>query len=200
MYGYYAMSYLNQWLKNDSRWYGSINSSDSRSKQLQAIKEAATHYRVARNWRSVSEEGERYGPILDFLLHCGPIPAGDVASYVTRAAEDLKKINEDRNVLSMTSKLLWIKFRSPIVIYDKQAKEALGVRGGDYSIFLKAWRDKFSEEKEMIASACRSLENGITFCVNPDLGLENLKALTSSDFFMERVFDMKLWTVGGRTQ
>ncbi len=91
MYGYHAMNYLNQWLKNDSRWYGSINSSGSRSKKLQAIKEAATHYRVARNWRTVSKEGERYGQILNFLESCEGVPADDVAGFVIRSAESLKK-------------------------------------------------------------------------------------------------------------
>lgn len=146
MYGYHAMSYLNQWLRNDSLWHFSLNSNNDRSNKPQTIKEVATHYRVARNWRTVSKDPERYGPILDFLQSCEGVPADDVAGFVIRSAESLKQLNDDRNVLSMTSELLWVKFKSPIVIYDKQAKEALGVRGDDYSTFLNVGKRRFWEE------------------------------------------------------
>lgn len=199
MYGYHAMSYLNQWLRNDSRWHFSLNSNNDRSNKLQTIKEVATHYRVARNWRTVSKDPERYGPILDFLQSCEGVPADDVAGFVISTADSLKQLNDDRNVLSMTSKLLWVKFKSPIVIYDKQAKDALGVRGDDYSKFLDVWKRRFLEEKGAISLACRSLYKGVDFCVRPDLKLDELEEITSSEFFMERVFDLKLWTDGGTT-
>lgn len=196
MYGFYAMSYLNQWLKNDSHWHRILNSDQPRSNKLGAIKEAATYYRVARNWRQASEEDGRYGAILDFLDSAEPPQMDSIAAYVTKSAEQLRSLNGDRNVLSLTSKMLWVKFKSPVVIYDTQAKRALGLTGDDYSKFVKVWHDHFSVEKNAIEVACAQLENAIRFCVRPDLHIDEFRSFAFADFFMERVFDIRLWTEG----
>lgn len=85
--------------------------------------------------------------------------------------------------------------RSPIVIYDSQARKALGV--DNIEAYYSKWRDKYDGYDQQIRDACTSLRNVHEYTKKPEVTTpEYIAETTKQPWFRERVFDVYLWQRG----
>ena len=195
-----ALTYLNYWLGSGRRIHNWLNSTD-RDEQLVAMSDTAKRFRIARNFHAKHDTGKglsRYEPILDVIDDLTSDDfADDLASSVLAVRDRLSGLYGGTNVLSGTTKFLWAKLRFPIVIYDRQARIAIGTRSGDLSAYYDAWFDRFSASQDAIRDACRSLIDMRDYTCDPITATPDyLSELADADWFHHRVFDILLWHEG----
>ena len=196
-----ALHYLNQWLTSDCRLCTMLSEGDERAK-LKALSKAAAAYRVARNVPKkydVCCGMPRFKPVLDII---DPLTqadfTGDRVAAITSIRDRISARYGNRDVSSLTTKFLWLKLKSPIIIYDSQARNALGTKPGDLSDFYSAWESRFASNTHNIDAACRSLVNAKQYAIDTKLATEAyIGDIASQKWFKERVFDVHLWHVGG---
>lgn len=199
---YCSLQYLNQWLTYDSKFCDALSGS-KREDKLAALKKAGGFYRVARNLpREFDDENEipRYSPILDIIDNVNPNDFQE--NTVAKILEIEKQISEkygNKKVLSLTTKFLWLKLQSPIIIYDSQARIALGTKDGDLTAYYEQWRNDFQQNETQIKQACEKLSNFYLYTYSADQEVateKNIQAISSKQWFHERVFDIFLWNKG----
>ena len=212
-FGYYALHYLNLWIRIERAFLVGFGS-EKRDERLNALKAAATEFKVARTLHSHGKKGPaRYEPLLEILddqprdLVKGRPPL-DVVEIVQKIERQIAKIYGDKkkddsesSVLSATTKLLWVKFGSPVVIYDKQAREALGTPDGDLSKFYTCWHQGYRKHKADIERACAAIATmqDHWYPTWTDLDHGEIDEAISSPWFRDRVFDIYLWHKGDRS-
>lgn len=197
---YLSLHYLNLWLKHDKPYYEAITLG-SQSEKLKAINKALAFYKVARNLPTkydIEKNHERYEPILKII---DAVDSSDFSNDVVWSIEKVqKKISRaygDRGVLSITTKLLWLKVRDPIIIYDSQARKALGTEDGNLSAFYNEWRNQYELHRKEILSACAKLSNVAKYSCDMKISTPKyIDEISSSNWFQERVFDVYLWHKG----
>lgn len=167
-----AKDYLKMWKQGDRDWCdifktGKYGWDKDRSAELKtALGPSARYgYNVARTLGTkydIGKNNRRYEPIFKIV---DPIKKSDVVhnpvEMVCHVALALERIYK-KYPLSAASKILWLKFKSPIIIYDSRVYSALKLRSGIpseelYKEFCKKWRHEFSKNKDTIDSACKDL-------------------------------------------
>ena len=125
---YFSLHYLDMWLTHDRFCHASINNG-TRKEKLISIKKAVTYYKVARNLPKKYDEDigcTRYEPIVKIIDKAIASDfSGDTVKSISKVQKKISEAYGDRGVLSITTKLLWLKIRDPIIIYDSQARKAL---------------------------------------------------------------------------
>lgn len=193
---YAAYSYLDEWMRKDSLFHSvlayenSAGISDTAGREC--LVKVATYYSVARTLRNIEEE-DRLQSAYDALLSTEPPTRQNVVQEV----EAFTKILGDKyktTPLSAASKFLWMRFRSPVVIYDSLACEYLvnkecGFKYEGYSTYCAAWRLQYQEHEQEVREACAELINFKKFTLASEIQDDDLVEWTSSEWFMERVFD-----------
>ena len=126
---YCSLHYLNQWLTYDRGYCDALSNGTTETK-LNTLKNAGGFYRVSRNLPTKYDVGKgraRYQPTLDILdqvdkkkLTIEPV------IEINKIERKISAVYGDRNVLSLTTKFLWLKVKKPIIIYDSQARSAIG--------------------------------------------------------------------------
>ena len=154
---------------------------------------AGVHFRVARNLPTAFEVNGRYQSILEVLNEISDVNLDNVVDVVSEVQEQISGHYVGRNVLSATTKFLWLKVKSPIRIYDKQARKALGTKDKDFISFNEAFTIRYAECKKEIKDACSNLKSILSYSVRPDMKHEELDKLVSQPWFCERVLDIYLW-------
>lgn len=197
---YFSLHYLDMWLTHDRIYHESLNNG-TREEKLISIKNAATYYKVARNLPKKYDEDiscERYEPILKIIDKATAYNfSGNTVKSISKVEEEISKAYGDRGVLSITTKLLWLKIRDPIIIYDSQARKALNTADGDLSSFYKAWRASYSAHSKDIACVCAKLSNVANYSCDQTIATPTyVQAISAQPWFQERVFDVYLWHVG----
>ena len=91
---------------------------------------------------------------------------------------------------------MWLKFKSPVRIYDKQARIALKTKEGDFTAFNDAFSDQYADCEERIIGACSNLKNVLSYSVQPEMRQNEIEKISSEHWFRERVLDIYLWNVG----
>ena len=188
------------WLQHDRPYHESINNGNCKNK-LTGIKKAATYYKVARNLPKEFDEDigyYRYEPILKILDKVNS------ADFYGNTVESIKKVHNrisqeygNRSVLSFTTKLLWLKIRNPIIIYDSQARIALDTPDSDLLAFYEAWREGFNTQREAIAEVCDELDKVAEYAYDQTIATPSyVKDISAQIWFQERVFDVYLWHKG----
>ncbi len=198
------MRYLLLWLEKERECCFAIQRiGGSEESRLIGIQRAASHFAVARNLpRKVSGDKslEHYRPLLKVLDGLDPaLLDGGWAGAITRVEKLIQKSYRTTTRLrSLTSKFLWLKFQRGVVIYDSQARKALGVRtDSPLDTYEKAWRQRFESSKGEILLACRDLASVLRFARNgQDVSESELRGDIKSRWFHERVLDMALWAQG----
>lgn len=202
---YCSLKYLDLWLSGESSWVEAMRGND-RSAKLQAMANFAKAYRISRNFHLKHElkdgvQAERFGEILDII---------DALTEADFAGDRLlPKLNEIRkqisaryggsDVLSGTTKFLWLKLQSPIIIFDGQARVALDTKYADIDGFYVRWRNSYEVHAAEIARSCSNLDQVRRYCVDPAAVTPRfMEQVTSRTWFHERVFDIYLWTLGGQ--
>lgn len=193
-----ALRYLDQWLSKDSVFCDGLAAAQ-RPRRLNALRQAAAFYRVSRNLRREFDEDERLGPLLTIVdsLSRTDIEDRNPVGGVLKVRDRIREKYGDRGVLSLTTKILWLKFKTPLIIYDGQARTALAANDGDLADYYRRWRTGFQSAEREISLACRSLASVRDYCVDPSALTDNeLQQLASQEWFKERVFDTYLWNRG----
>lgn len=97
----------------------------------------------------------------------------------------------------MTTKLLWLKVRSPIIIYDSQVRKALDTPNGVLSCFYDAWQAKYESKKKSIEKVCEKLSRVSRYSYNHTIATPSyVQNISAQPWFQERVFDVYLWHEG----
>jgi hypothetical protein len=133
---YYALHYLNLWTSQDRECCEALARSDKKEK-LRTLAKAAVSYGIARNLRTRYDEGKgllRLDPILKIVdrLDRADFRGDKFHSSIESVRRRISQQYGGRNVLFATTKFLWLKLQSPIIIYDSRARKALEVRSGEF--------------------------------------------------------------------
>jgi hypothetical protein len=197
---YCSLEYLNQWFTYDIGYCQAL-ANEKKSEKLTALKNAGGFYRVARNLPSKYDEKKgltRYEPVLDIIDPLKPIQFEN--NPVKEILEIEKRISEkygNKNLLSLTTKFLWIKIKQPIIIYDSQARIALGRENRALEAYYKKWREEFKANQKEIVDVCSKLPDMNKYAVNQEVGTkEYIREISDKTWFHERVFDNYLWNKG----
>lgn len=196
---YCSLHYLNQWFTYDMG-YCKVFADGNENEKLTALKNAGGFYGVARNLPSEYDEGkglDRYKPVLDII---DPLePKHFENNTVEKILEVGKRISEkygNRGVLSLTTKFLWIKIKQPILIYDSQARLALGSDNGVLDDYYRRWFKEFNVHQAEIVEVCSKLPAMKKYAANQEV---DIRSIALETWFHERVFDIYLWSKGNNT-
>ena len=197
-YLYAARTYVDEWIACDRQSRkvlgfreGYAPASDEAYEQLV---EVATRYSVIRNFRVESEHGDaRLSPVWKALQEIeAPVSDQDAKDCVEKLVVALKGIY-GRELVSAASKFLWMRFGSPIIIYDSLTWNWMCKQGcstiGNYDDFYEAWRKNFEDEQREIGAACEELLSVRKFFCPSEVTNEEFEQAVSSRWFAERVFD-----------
>jgi hypothetical protein len=194
-----ALHFLDMWFLQESHFRAGLLS-PAPELQHAAVTGAAAYFRVARNLHTKHDTGlglTRYAPVLE-LLQSLPrtCEAGPVAT-VLAFARSLSKRYGESGTLSFSSKILWLYYRDPIIIYDSQAQRALSTPLGDYEKFVNAWERRWGKESHDVQSACVELPHVFPFAQCGDrVSAAEVREASSSMWFQRRVLDVQLWYAG----
>lgn len=202
---YCSLKYLDLWLSGECRWVEAMRG-DDRAAKLQAMANFAKAYRISRNFHLKHElkdgvQAERFGEILNII---DPLTEADFAGdeLLPKLSAIRKQISArygGSDVLSGTTKFLWLKVQSPIIIFDGQARVALDTKYADIDGFYVRWRNSYEIHALEIAQACSNLDQVRRYCVDPAAVTPRfIDRVASQPWFHERVFDIYLWTLGGQ--
>jgi len=197
-----AFSYLDQWCNADKRFTEGIAIGQVNDRRVRSIQEAANFYGVSRSLPMLKSERHRLERALDEVFSV-PEPAMNDDRSVIEAVDDLAhrfKTVYGRFALSAASKLLWLRFKSPIVIYDSRAQSALTKLARrpnrwEYKCYLPKWREQFTSHRGEIAAACNELDRVREFSPADTMSDDEFAETTAAPWFHERVFDRYLWSV-----
>lgn len=194
-----AARFLRQWEKREEALFNSISTRPTDAPLIEALR----YFQVARNFARLTKDPSSAKRIRETLLKVRSdnslaTPGDKVNALATSFQKDFGQFN-----LSAATKLLWLSFRAPYVVYDKRAVTALSKHAGhravakSYTNFSDAWRAEFGKFDRAIATAILNLPSGRAFMPKTQFTDTELKALAAQVWFKERVFDIFLWEIGG---
>ncbi|PKO37723.1 MAG: hypothetical protein CVU33_11640 [Betaproteobacteria bacterium HGW-Betaproteobacteria-6] len=195
---YCALRFLLQWLRSEEALYQAISSAPSDKD----IRSALAYFQVSRNFKGLSKEPGKVAFIRKALISVRSKKALSPEKKVEKLTQCLESEFKQFN-LSAASKLLWLSFREPFVIYDNRAVEALSKKlrrefsRRDYAEYSAAWRSEYAAVESEIEYAASQLPKGRIFMPSCRLTDRELLQLAKMPWFKERVFDIYLWEVGG---
>jgi hypothetical protein len=98
----------------------------------------------------------------------------------------------------LSSKLLWLKFKDKIIIYDNLVKSALD-GSANYSEFYDKWNERYVSMSDEIDGVCRRLPDLAQYTLNPEITTSRfIQSVCCEQWFKNRVFDIWLWNVGSQ--
>ena len=181
---YCALHYLNQWISKDRACCEAL-AGPRESEKLRTLADVAVFYRIARNLPKCYDEGKgilRYRPVLRIIDDLNPAEfQGDkLLRSIKKVRDKISAQYGGREVLSLTTKFLWLKMKSPIIIYDRQARKAVGVAPGKIDEYYSMWREKFNGYDQQIQDACTSLPTVHEYAENPETATPEYIAKTAA--------------------
>ena len=186
---YAAYSYLDEYLRVDQRCISALSDEMRGDEEVcNALTEIATYYRIIRNLSPKRcEETYRLSPVLEELRKLErPKSSNDAVVLLGAFIEALDK-RYGRKLISAASKILWMRFQSPVLIYDSLACEWLNEY--DYPAFYGRWREEYKKVASKVENASRSLVNVKQFTLAAGMGDQELGRVVGANWFHERVFD-----------
>jgi len=197
-----ALGYLNNWFQYDKRFVEGLRSGDI-SVKLKSLRGAANAYHVTRNFKTCADEDDknRLQHALAALEEVGgsSVTEEDVDAKVCKLASEIERLY-GKHTVSAASKFLWFRYRSPVVMYDSQARGYLqGLCKKDcstYQSYRATWRERYAAEEDSVRDACAELVHVKSFSLAREVDDEALQSLVREEWFQERVFDWFLWGNG----
>jgi len=117
---------------------------------------------------------------------------------VEALVESFSELYGGKRLTSAASKLLWLKHRDGVAIYDQKARQALGFSGESYRDFFAEWSKQYSIHERAIHGACARLPAVRDFALwGAQVPLDQITEVIGALWFRERVFDTYLWFQGG---
>lgn len=167
--------------------------------QREALRTALHYFRVARNFPGLAKD-DCADRVLKAVTEVG---ASDCESS-EKVDQLVCRFNKDfggKN-LSAATKLLWLRFRRPFVIYDARTVAALSCQHdfnkSKYAEYEAAWRDSYKVHRHEIDHAVQCLPSLHPFFTQWHLTPNSMDRLIKHQWFRERVFDIYLWERGGK--
>jgi hypothetical protein len=199
-FNYFALHYLNLWLSKDRNFCEALQGHDEAGK-LKALADAAAFYKVARNLPKAHDVGEgilRYKPVLDVIDALDPSTFQEprLIRSIEHVRSQISERYRGRGVTSLTTKFLWLKMKSPIIIYDRRARRALRTEPDDLEEYYSRWRKEFNLSCDEINAACASLPTVHVYSAPDAPTRQSVEGIASQPWFKERVFDVYLWSLG----
>ena len=116
-----AFRFLIQWQEDEQKLHAAISSSTPAATDIRG---ALSYFQVARNFRDL-DQPEKTAFVLNSLLEVRAdqtlqTPGAKVARLTQRLQEEF-----DQDNLLAASKLLWLSYREPYIVYDGRAVTAL---------------------------------------------------------------------------
>lgn len=198
---FFALQYLNDWCRYDSRFVDGLSRSRGRDDRLLCMQEAAKYYKIARNFKTLPNE-QRLDNALQALDAMGDSIADEnVDAIVCELADTFRSVYGNYN-LSAASKFLWLRHRAPVVIYDSRVIQYLNKGcesrlGPDYAKYRTEWLSQFAKREACIRSACTELVRVKEFSLAHAKSDEDFTSLIGNSWFHLRVFDTFLWWNAG---
>jgi hypothetical protein len=196
-----AVEYARYWFARESAMVQGL-SAVNRNDRLAALQKAAGYFRVARNLPKaydVDRGLKRLAPALE-LLEALPIEhlnRTSLSKVIESFRYQLAAAYGGIDRLSAATKFLWLLSRDVVVIFDSQARNALGTSYGDYDGYLKRWYQGYATQEEAIAQSCsRLVVRRKTMTFGEGVSDVQLSDLAAEDWFRRRVYDVYLWRRG----
>lgn len=193
---YFALMYLNDWHFWDSPLSERIFSSNEED-SLSAFHSAAKYYKVTRNFPIDESEARLQGALDLVKSDSNKLVENNVCEIVNNLALEFER-RYGKNAVSAASKFLWLRHKSPVVIFDSRAKKWLSRHGykvpsNNYEGYREQWLSAFSDNSKKIKEACAALTIVRDFSMAFESSAEEVESVTTSIWFQERVFDKYLW-------
>ena len=200
---YCAEHYRRQWLTVERQLHFALNSRDADA-VFSGLGDAVKFFMVARTLPrkyDVDRGAKRYEPLLHAFLqfHEQPLSQDHFVEHVDRFQRLIGSYYGGRSLISLSSKLLWLKHRDPFIIFDSRVRNALGVASSSYPQFVERWLSGFEVHKSEIAYASDRLPHTAAHldAEAEDVGPE-AAAVSAELWFHRRVFDIYLWHLNSR--
>ena len=193
-----ALHYIDLWLSVE-RLQCKAMSRGTKEEKLRALARFAYDYRVARNLSRENDTTPKYKPVLDIIdrVKRHQFTGSKLVPKILKVEEQISEQYKGRRVLSATTKFLWLKIKSPIILYDSRLRATLGTTNGDLDEYYSKWKEAYESCSSEIDAACQSLIGVREFMSDTKVTPNYVKAITSKRWFKKRVFDSYLW-LGGR--
>lgn len=193
---YCALRYLLVWEQKERSLHAGMKASPS----TEDLHKSLRHFRISRNFKGVEKKqnANRILHAVSRVTHNKDSSAPkNVVALAAMFAKDFGQTN-----LSAASKLLWLTYRRPYVIYDARTVSALHKLGckfnkRDYIEYFAVWQEKYNEHRSSVKEAAQRLANLQPFFASWHTTSISLSALARRPWFLERVFDLYLWELGG---
>jgi len=116
----YALRYLNQWVKHDRPCCEALEGHDN-SQKLKTLKAVAVEYRIARNLPTrydVKKRLLRFRPVLEIIdrQERADFIGDNLVREIMQVSKEISEKYGGHDYLSLTTKFLWMKMKSPIII------------------------------------------------------------------------------------
>jgi hypothetical protein len=192
---YAAYSYLDEWMRKDRQFHAKLGRDQSGDISDESgaacLVEVAKYYGVLRTLRT-NEEHPRLKAAYRALQNIEAINERTLVETVEGFTKTLAAAYRV-HALSAASKFLWMRFRSPVLIYDSLVAKWLckngDYRNDGYANFRVAWMKKYQQYESEVRDAAASLKSVRRFTLAWEVSDIELESWTSSTWFLHRVFD-----------
>jgi hypothetical protein len=193
---YCALRFLIQWEQRERTLYVQIAGNPS----LAEIRSALRYFQVARMFKALKSDHAAQA-VADALRDVDEESTLSPVQKVVALASCFKKRFNQLN-LSTASKLLWLKHKEPYVVHDSRAVSALKEMGArftnaNYEKYWSCWREQYCRRQSEVRKAASRLHEIRRFLPHWHRKENELTALALQEWFLERVFDIYLWELGG---
>ena len=198
-FNYCALAYADQWLGYDKDFCKILpDRNQPEETRLKTLHEALKFYRVTRNWKGSGKE--RFRPLLEVFDEINFSKSSAILDRKQIVEEVVKKLKEPagKETFSLATKMLWIWFKQPFIIFDQNAAASLKLNSINVNTadeYYHKWESAFNKNKSDIEEACSQLPKQrawLKYEYQKEIDNE-LVALSGELFFHHRVFDNFLW-------
>jgi hypothetical protein len=198
---YCSLQFADYWFATDRGLVAGLSSRD-RLERLETLCRAAINFGVARTLPKAFDEGrglQRLSPALAVLDRNTrkPIAPQGAVEVVYRVRDQLGRAYGGKAPLSVATKFLWLRNQDVFVIYDSQARAALGTRNGDYGAYLQRWQQGYLELRDAIrrVSSVLPRQRQYLSCAH-SVSKQEIHEAAREEWFWKRVYDIYLWRRG----
>ena len=191
-----ALRFLLQWERSEKGFHRQMKGPPD----IVQLRKALRYFQVARNFKGLKNDSKAIS-IVEALTSVDSREDYSTEDKVEQLAHCFKAEFNQFN-LSAASKLLWLRHRKPYIIFDSRAVIALKNMDSSfdkksYSEYCQAWRKQYLVHQPAIKAASAKLIEIRSFLPAWHVDEEAMLKLTKQPWFLERVFDIFLWEVGG---
>jgi hypothetical protein len=196
-----AAHFLDKWVLEEQPIHVALLATSHEQERL-ALRRAVSYFKVVRNLRRSIEEALGVPRLEPLRQSLAAVSADDASnerfiSATVLCGRTIASQYGGKNYISLASKLLWMKFRHPFVIYDSHVQKALHTSPGDYHAYVEGWHARYSLVEVDIRSACYSLTASLpSLRCGPNVTDAQVRQIAGEEWFRRRVMDILLWRGG----